>query len=139
MGSIPKYTNDRAQSSKINGETHMIPAKTLVFLNSFAIHKMPRYWGKDFLVRRPSRWIESLYQSKNNSVAHGSDNVFDKESVFEPENGTFIPWSDDQNLPGQEVGTGRMCRCDCHAVTKSPCAACSHRRREGRGCPAADP
>ncbi|SLM38548.1 hypothetical protein LPUS_08801 [Lasallia pustulata] len=104
VGSIPKYTNDRAQSLNINGEVHIIPPKTLVFLNSFAMHKMPRYWGSDSLVWRPSRWIlPSCPGTVSNGASLSSGIIFDKETLLEPKKGTFMPWSDGPRVcPGKK-------------------------------------
>lgn len=72
----------------------MIPPKTLVFLNSFAIHKMPRYWGTDSLVWRPSRWILSPAISNKGDTNRNNHDGLDAESILEPRKGIFMPWSD---------------------------------------------
>jgi cytochrome P450 len=86
---IPKYTNDRSQSININGQAHLIPSDTLVMLNIFAMHTNPRYWGKDSLTWRPSRWIvgHSVEASPN------AERQSAQEALLEPEKGTYFPWS----------------------------------------------
>lgn len=95
---IPKYTNDRAQSLKVNGKEVVIPADTILLLSLVAMHTQPRYWGEDSLVWRPSRWIvSSKYSSDDNNLG------IDCEDIMEPQSGTYFPWSSGaRNCPGQK-------------------------------------
>lgn len=86
---IPKYTNDRSQSININGQAHLIPPDTLVMLNIFAMHTNPRYWGKDSLTWRPSRWIVG----HSVEASHNAERQSEQETLLEPEKGTYFPWS----------------------------------------------
>ena len=92
---IPKYTNDQSQLIQINGQAHLIPPDTLVMLNIFAMHTNPRYWGKDSLMWDPSRWILGTRVE----AGANTDCQSEQEALFEPEKGTFFPWS----------GGARMC------------------------------
>ena len=94
---IPKSTNERTQELTIDGHTYSIPPKTMIFPNPPALHTHPRYWEKDFLEWRPSRWIES---SKSGADIEA---VLQAESVFKPIHGSYIPWSDGARVcPGKK-------------------------------------
>ena len=80
---IPKYTNDASQTVVINENEYTIPAKTYVFINSMAMHSMPRYWGPDSMVWRPNRWITS---------AQGTEGL-ESEEFFQPLPGSYVPWA----------------------------------------------
>ncbi len=81
----------------------MIPSKTMVSLCLYAIHTMPRYWGVDSLVWRPSRWIVSPIISRKDDNNHNSHNGLNAESIIEPRKGTFMPWSDGSRAcPGKK-------------------------------------
>ena len=86
---IPKYTNDRSQTININGQAHFVPPNTLVMLNIFAMHTNPRYWGEDSLTWRPSRWIVE----PSDKARPNAQQRFEQEMLFEPEKGTYFPWS----------------------------------------------
>lgn len=69
------------------------------------MHKMPRYWGPDSLVWRPSRWIisSSSTTTRRTGDADVDDHQdiksvtspsLDTESILEPQKGTYMPWSD---------------------------------------------
>lgn len=70
-------------------------------ISTFAsIHSHPRYWGADADVWRPRRWIETSLPT-NNDGKGGS--VFDRESLFTPHRGAFVPWADgDRVCPGKK-------------------------------------
>ncbi|KAL9608972.1 MAG: hypothetical protein Q9167_006223 [Letrouitia subvulpina] len=89
VAAVPKYTGDRSQPLDINGRNHVIPPGTLVMLNIFAMHTNPRYWGKDSLTWRPSRWIidDTTSRSGNGGAR------FDDEKLLDPRKGTYFPWS----------------------------------------------
>ena len=80
---IPKYTNGASQTVVINEKEHTIPPHTYVFINSMATHSMPRYWGSDSMVWRPSRWITS---------AEGAGGL-GSEELFQPLPGSYLPWA----------------------------------------------
>ena len=59
-----------------------------------AIHSHPRYWGSDSLIWRPSRWI---------IPSPSDDPVCDRESLFTPPKGAYLPWSDGaRGCPGKK-------------------------------------
>ncbi|KAL9588475.1 MAG: hypothetical protein Q9203_002715 [Teloschistes exilis] len=92
---VPKYTHNE-QTLNINGRLHAIPPKTTVILNITAIHTHPQYWGEDSLIWRPSRWIESNAGEKQASFTPRDETrvaLLEKETLREPEPGTFFPWS----------------------------------------------
>ncbi|KAJ4363690.1 hypothetical protein N0V83_009987 [Neocucurbitaria cava] len=89
---IAKSTGQRPTMLKNGGKTYIIPENTLVIPNHIAVHSHPKYWGKDSMEWRPSRWIE---QDASTSL--------DKETVFIPRKGQFIPWSDGLRVcPGKK-------------------------------------
>jgi len=94
---ISKYTADRAQQLTINGQPHIIPSKTVVQLNTTAVHTHPRYWGDDSLHWRPSRWIISP------KTGTALETVLDTETVLEPTKGSYLPWSEGARIcPGRK-------------------------------------
>lgn len=94
---IPKYTADRPQPLTINGQTHTIPSKTVVELNTTAAHTLPKYWGTDSLVWRPGRWIAS--PAKGAAL----ESVLDAETILEPTKGSYLPWSEGARIcPGRK-------------------------------------
>ncbi|KAL8730187.1 MAG: hypothetical protein Q9166_004270 [cf. Caloplaca sp. 2 TL-2023] len=100
---VPKYTR-KQQKLHVNGQELVIPAKTLVILNTTAIHTHPKYWGEDSLIWRPSRWIESSNPSTQTPCPPGdmvSSTGVEGEELRWPEPGTFFPWSDGSRVcPG---------------------------------------
>ncbi|KAI9836332.1 MAG: hypothetical protein M1837_003399 [Sclerophora amabilis] len=104
---IPKYTANQQQTLKINDEVHVIPPKTMVFPNAFALHTHPRYWGDDSLTWRPSRWIVAPSSSASSRPSsNGSEQnapSMEEETIFEPRRGTYIPWSEGERIcPGKK-------------------------------------
>ncbi len=81
--SIPKYTNTNYQNLMINGKEFTIPPKTYVFINSMALHTMPRYWGSDSMVWRPDRWITTSLDSDGSHT----------DELFQPAPGNYLPWA----------------------------------------------
>ena len=64
-----------------------------------ALHTHPRYWGADSLTWRPSRWIVG----SDNSLDCDLTTRLSQESLFVPEKGTFIAWSEGaRNCPGKK-------------------------------------
>ena len=62
------------------------------------MHTHPRYWGKDCLDWRPSRWIES-----GAAPAEDPKIALDNESLITPLKGSFVAWSEGiRNCPGKK-------------------------------------
>lgn len=76
----------------VGDKTIIIPPDTRIIPNSNAIHTLPRYWGKDSMEWKPSRWITS--SSSSSSKDTETKPVFGKESLMTPKKGTYVAWSD---------------------------------------------
>lgn len=73
----------------------------MIIFNVMALHTHPRYWSPDPLAWRPNRWIES--SSPSSTVIHQDlPTTLALESMRQPKNGTFLPWSD-----GARICTGK--------------------------------
>lgn len=71
--------------------THHIPADTVIYINTSALHTNPETWGKDSLEFRPTRWL-----SKNS--------IQTEEFLITMPRGTFLPWSGGPRVcPGQKM------------------------------------
>jgi cytochrome P450 len=58
------------------------------------MHSLPRYWGKDGLDWKPSRWIQTK---------PGEGSVHDREYIAMPEHGAYIPWGEGmRTCPGKK-------------------------------------
>ncbi|KAI9752696.1 MAG: hypothetical protein M4579_005534 [Chaenotheca gracillima] len=91
---IPKTTVE-ARTISIEGKDYWIPPDTELTVNCTAIHSLPRYWGSDSLVWRPSRFIDST-----ESKATGDPSL---ERFLTPEKGRFVAWSDGGRIcPGKK-------------------------------------
>lgn len=65
--------------------------------NLLALHVYPRYWGKDSLQWRPSRWIMSP------SSSDPCTNPYELESFYVPPKGSFYPFSEGaRSCPGKK-------------------------------------
>ena len=92
MTAIPKHTSTRPQSLSIDNKQYTVPPNTLIFLNTIALHTLPRYWGSDSLLWRPTRWISS---SPSTPIGN--------ETLQEPAKGTYIPWAEGHRVcPGRK-------------------------------------
>lgn len=64
-----------------------------------ALQTHPRYWGKDSLTWRPSRWIVDT----SDNVQEDLGARLSQESLLTPEKGTFIAWSEGaRSCPGRK-------------------------------------
>lgn len=64
-----------------------------------SINYHPRYWGPDADTFRPSRWIET----KSSTSIGTEKSIFDRETLYTPPKGVFIPWSEgDRACPGKK-------------------------------------
>jgi cytochrome P450 len=97
--SILKTTGNASATLTLNKKTITVPQNTRVALSMNALHTHPDYWGEsataaDLRTWRPSRWIE---------VAPGDESVFDRESLYTPYKGAFIPFSSGmRECPGKK-------------------------------------
>ena len=69
-----------------------------------SMHAHPRYWGPDVDVWNPYRWIKtpSSPPPQNSETEEGKP-VFDKEELWKPPPGVFIPWSEGERAcPGKK-------------------------------------
>ncbi|KAE9365155.1 cytochrome P450 [Stipitochalara longipes BDJ] len=72
---LPRYTAESYQTLSIQGRELVIPPQVHVFVNSATLHTLPSYWGDDYAVWRPSRWLD------------------EKEELLQPSPGMFNPWT----------------------------------------------
>lgn len=84
MLSNPRKTGSEPASLKIDGRECIIPANTFIWINIIGAATHEEYWGKDSLVWRPERWIES----------EGRAGDFEGEKMWEPVRGAFLAWSE---------------------------------------------
>ena len=94
----------------MRNRTLNIPANTYVYLNAIAVQTDPRWWGADSLQWRPSRWIitENGLPGVIGAKEHkNSDGVFNRETLFHPADGTYLPWSEGgRGCPGKRYSEG---------------------------------
>jgi len=96
---VPKYTGQQPRVIRSGSQEITIPEDTLVVANLNALQTHPRYWGKDSLTWRPSRWIVS--SSIDTQVDLGTRLA--QESLLTPQAGTFIAWSEGaRSCPGKK-------------------------------------
>lgn len=90
---LPKMTVSGVQAVKVGDRSIEIPPGTDVFPMLLGVQTDPAYW-KDPFTWKPSRWITHREDSKG----------LDGEELFEPQKGTFFPWSDGaQNCLGKKI------------------------------------
>lgn len=88
LPSFPKTTRETPKSLSINGRNYIVPADTLILMNTSATHRNPKYWpaavpaagdGPPYPVSSfdPSRWLSK-----------------DKRTSFSPTPGSYVPFSD---------------------------------------------
>lgn len=64
-----------------------------------ALQTHPRYWGRDSLTWRPSRWIVN----SSHSTCADLGTRLGQETLLTPDKGTFIAWSEGvRNCPGKK-------------------------------------
>ncbi|KAK7917814.1 hypothetical protein PG985_011422 [Apiospora marii] len=78
-----KWNADKAQPVTVHDKTYVLPPQSMLAPSYGAIHTDPRFWGKDSLIWRPSRWIRP-------AVIQGGD----PEEFNMPPRGAFIGWSE---------------------------------------------
>lgn len=103
---IPKTVTETPQPVVVNGRTHVVPANTLVLINTSAVHRHPQHWpdppgrlggNKPHPVAafNPSRWFQH--------TANGTE-------FLHPKPGSFIPFSDGPRAClGRRFGLVELC------------------------------
>jgi cytochrome P450 len=96
VSDLPKSTGSNPETLTTDGRDHIIPPRTVISINIYAIHTDPDLWGSDSLIWRPQRWLTPT-DSDADSVTVG------KEMLMERPGGMFAPWSEGpRNCPGQK-------------------------------------
>jgi cytochrome P450 len=72
---MPRYTAASYQRLTIQEKEILVPPHTFLLINNAALHILPSYWGSDFSVWRPSRWLDA------------------KENLLQPPPGMYNPWT----------------------------------------------
>ncbi|KAK4180235.1 putative cytochrome P450 E-class, group I [Triangularia setosa] len=87
---MAKWTDSVTQTMQFGDKTIVIPPNTMVIPSYSSLQTDPRWWGKDSLTWRPTRWIEK-------SGPNG------EEELITPRRGTFISWSEGtRDCPGRK-------------------------------------
>lgn len=55
--SIPKWTDDKAQTLTLDGNSFTLPPRTMISISAPGLHYNPKIWGKDASTFRPQRWL----------------------------------------------------------------------------------
>lgn len=55
--SIPKWTDDKAQTLTLNGKSFTLPPRTMISISAPGLHYNPKIWGKDASAFQPQRWL----------------------------------------------------------------------------------
>lgn len=99
---LPKWTGESERQLQVGDQSLIIPPRTMVLPSLMALHTLPRYWGDDSIVWRPSRWIISPSSVEcEGPIDLGAQ--LEKESLLVPLKGTYFPWSEGQrNCPGKK-------------------------------------
>jgi cytochrome P450 len=72
---MPKYTAESCQRLVIQGKDVVIPPHVHLLINSAALHTLPSYWGSDYALWRPNRWLD------------------EEEHLLQPPPGMFNAWT----------------------------------------------
>ncbi|KAF9770393.1 hypothetical protein IL306_012078 [Fusarium sp. DS 682] len=113
---IPKKVPSRqGEVITIDGQSHLIPSKTVISLVAVSVHRNPRYWpGRPSLIHGdkddindwvPERWYRKSQGPTARSMESKGTSPEDEEfggykgpdtstQLFRPERGSFIPFSD---------------------------------------------
>lgn len=86
-----KWTADQAQPVTVHDQTYVLPPHSMLAPSYGAIQTDPRFWGKDSLAWRPSRWIKKSTTAAAAARSGGGD---DAEEFDMPPRGAFIGWSE---------------------------------------------
>ncbi|CZT14325.1 related to cytochrome P450 3A7 [Ramularia collo-cygni] len=106
VNGIPKCTMDAPQTLQVGDKRYVIPANSLVTLNSVATHRNPAFWPhtseEDLAEFRPERWLETGPQHAEEDVPDHVEEGMEFEekrpdaaaSLFRPAKGAYIPFSE---------------------------------------------
>jgi cytochrome P450 len=82
---MPRYTAESYQRLTIQGKQVLIPPHVHLLVNIAALHTLPSYWGSDYAVWRPDRWLD------------------ENEELLQPPPGMFNPWTQGPRVcPGKK-------------------------------------
>lgn len=102
---VPKTTKEKPQPFSSNGREYIVPADTLILMDTSAAHRNPKYWpeavsrGNDGLPFPVSSFDPARWLTKRNSV-----------SAFSPVAGSFIPFSDGpRTCMGKRFAQAEIC------------------------------
>jgi cytochrome P450 len=94
---MTKTTGSQQRSLKVDDKTLHLPAGMNIISTFHSMFSHPSYWGADVDTWRPERWIETNHEG----LARGS--VFDRETLYTPPRGAFMPWSEGERAcPGKK-------------------------------------
>lgn len=90
---LPKTTREVPKTLTLHGREYTVPANTLIFMNTGATHRNPKYWpsvvpeagdGPPYPVSSfdPSLWLRPASSNEHDSTA------------FSPAQGSYIPFAD---------------------------------------------
>lgn len=92
---VPK---DSPQSINISNSTHVIPANTLVLINTSAVHRHPKFWPEPRSPLSPANNPNPVASFNPQHWLPSRDTLSEKEgrskSLLQPQPGTFVPFSD---------------------------------------------
>ena len=102
LPSLPKKTPDTPQNISADGKTYILPANSLILINTSATHRHPRYWPKPTMSPKggiepypassfnPGFWLRRSFADPQYDAVDNSVN----EEFLRPMPGSFVPFSD---------------------------------------------
>lgn len=102
---LPKINKDQVQTLKVGDQMHVLPANTLILINSSAAHRNPKHWPKNSKTAAdgppypvsdfyPERWLKSPETS----------------DTYNPPEGAYIPFGDGfRSCLGQRFAQAEFC------------------------------
>ncbi|KAF4618988.1 hypothetical protein G7Y89_g14859 [Cudoniella acicularis] len=97
---VVKTTGFAQRSIKVNDKNLDLPPGMNIISTFPSMNAHPRHWGDDASTWRPSRWIST---NQEDSSSEKESSIFDREILYTPPRGVFMPWSDgDRACPGKK-------------------------------------